>query len=283
MIIALWASLCAAVDRSSSDQFITIWVHGTKLTPTLVYANFFYRMPGMNPAKNYEQRYHKRQAAQLLCQVAPEQYSLEQFYFFGWNGKLCFEERQRASQDLYNAIVTLIQEYEQQGKKPKIRIITHSHGGNVVLNLAHHNHDKQIIIDELILLGCPVQENTKHLIEAHCFKKVYAFYSGSDMFQIIDPQGLYKKSSSKKIFSERRFKHHSKLRQAHIKLHGRSIMHVEFLCFAFLQQLPLLCRQIDQLYTSLEESQISHEKIMDIKTKNGQTYIINKLNMKKAL
>jgi hypothetical protein len=282
IIAALWAQACWPEPSSPVDPYVTIWVHGTKLTPTLVYANFFYRMPGMHSAKSYEERYHKRQTAELLCQANPEQYSLEQFYFFGWNGKLCFKERKKASQDLYNAILKLILEHEQQyGKKPKIRIITHSHGGNVVLNLARHNQNKQLVIDELIMLGCPVQENTKHLIEADCFKRIYSFYSGSDIFQIIDPQGLYKKSKSKKIFSERRFNHQNKLRQAHVKSYGRSVMHVEFLCFPFLRQLPVLCQQIDQFYANVQEHQ--YEKIMDIKTKDGNTYIINKLNMRKAL
>lgn len=278
----LWAHICLAGLTTLADKPLTIWVHGTKLTPTIVCAHFFFRLPGMNPATDYKPCYHKRQLAELLCNIDPEQYALDHFYFFGWSGKLCFAEREKASEDLLQAILKLTREYEEQHqKKPKIRIITHSHGGNVALNLARINEQKQLIIDELILLGCPVQENTKHFIKADCFKKVYAFYSGSDMFQIIDPQGLYKKSVSKKIFSERIFDQHQKLRQAHIKLHGRSLMHIEYLCFPFLTQLPQLCRQIDQWYTSLQDNDNSYEKIMDIKNKGDHTYIMHKFNMKK--
>lgn len=181
---------------------VTIWVHGTKLTPTFICKNFFYRKIGMQPARDYEEKYHKRTIAELLCQTSPEQYALDQFYFFGWNGKLCFNERKAAATELYNAILELIGAYQEQHKvKPEIRIITHSHGGNVVLNLAevqdaHH----PIMVDELIMLGCPVQTETKHLIEADCFRKIYSFYSGTDIFQIIDPQGLYKKNNAKKHF-----------------------------------------------------------------------------------
>lgn len=79
LVAALWKHNCLL--GSLGDTFMTIWVHGTKLTPTIGYANFFYRMPAMNRAANYEQRYHKRQVAQLLCEIDPPKYNFEQFYF----------------------------------------------------------------------------------------------------------------------------------------------------------------------------------------------------------
>lgn len=257
---------------------LTIWVHGTKLTPTIAFANFFYKMPGMNAATAYDEKYHKRTIANLLCELDPERYLLENFYFFGWNGKLCFTEREKASKDLYHALLQLADDYEAlHHKKPTFRIITHSHGGNVVLNLAKvQNPGQPLVIDELILLCCPVQEETKHYIANDCFKRVYAFYSSRDMFQIIDPQGLYKNSRSKKTFSERRFDDHDKLRQARIQIKGRSLMHIDFLCTHFLMHLPSLCDQIEHFYEATIANQKSYEKIIDIKIDKNRTALFQK-------
>lgn len=265
----------ALASNTTTDESIplTIWVHGTKLTPTIVCANFFYRMMGMNAAIAYDQKYHKRTIANLLCELAPEQYLLENFYFFGWNGKLCFTEREKASKDLYLALLQLAADYEAiHHKKPTFRIITHSHGGNVVLNLAKiQDPENPLIIDELILLCCPVQEETKYYIAHDCFKRVYAFYSNRDMFQVIDPQGLYKNSRTKKTFSERRFDDHDKLRQARVQIKGRSLMHIDFLCTHFLCHLPNLCDQIENFYNSVILNQKSYEKIIDIRINKDKT------------
>ncbi len=236
-------------------------------------------MEGMHSALDYDTKYRKRSIAELLCQISPDQYALDQFYFFGWNGKLCFNERKNAAKELYKAILELIDTYETQyGQKPKIRIITHSHGGNVVLNLAKAQDPQHpLIIEELIILGCPVQEKTKHLVEADCFPKVYAFYSSTDIFQIIDPQGLYKKGKTKKTFSGRTFDHHDTLRQACVKLNGRSLMHIDFLLTSFLKHLPALCQEIDHFYRILIPSQITYEKSLDIRSKDDQVYMRKKL------
>ncbi len=259
---------------------ITIWVHGSKLTPTLVCKSFFYRIEGMHSALEYDTKYHKRTIAELLCQISPDQYVLDQFHFFGWNGELCFDKRKNAAKELYDATLKLIDTYktEHDGERPKIRIITHSHGGNVVLNLAKvQNSEHPLIINELIILGCPVQEKTKRLIEANCFLKVYAFYSGTDIFQIIDPQGLYKKGKTKKILSGRTFDHHETLRQACVKLNGRSLMHIDFLLTSFLKHLPALCQEIDHFYRIIVPSQITYEKILDVRSKDDQIYMRKKL------
>ncbi len=259
---------------------ITIWVHGSKLTPTFAFNNFFYRMQGMHSALDYDTKYYKRTCAELLCEISPDQYVLDQFYFFGWNGKLCFNERKNAAKELCDATLKLIDTYktEHDGEKPKIRIITHSHGGNVVLNLAKVRDPQcPLIVDELIMLCCPVQEKTKHLIETDCFLKVYAFYSGTDIYQIIDPQGLYKKGKTKKMFSERRFNHHNTLCQARVKLNGRSLMHIDFILTGFLKHLPALCKEIDHFYRIIVPSQITYEKILDVRSKDDQVYMRKKL------
>lgn len=270
----------AFANNTTTEESIplTVWVHGTKLTPTIAFANFFYKMPGMNTAIAYDQKYHKRTLANLLCELDPKRYLLENFYFFGWNGKLCFTEREKASKDLYHALLQLATDYEAiHHKKPTFRIITHSHGGNVVLNLAKvQEPDKLLVIDELILLCCPVQEETKYYIAHDCFKRVYAFYSNRDMFQIIDPQGLYKNSRAKKTFSERRFDDHDKLRQARVQIKGRSLMHIDFLCTHFICHLPDLCDHIENFYHSIIPSQKSYEKIINIDISKDKTVQFHK-------
>ena len=254
---------------------ITIWVHGTKLTPSFVMPTFFYRQIGLVKAENYDTKYHMRTIAHTLCQADPDAYAFEHFYIFGWSGKLSFKQRKKAAEDLYQAICSLAEQYkEEYNVLPRFRIITHSHGGNVPLNLPFVIDPAQLIeIDELILLACPVQCETKAGIAADCFKKVYSFYSSSDMFQVIDPQGLYKKSTAENIFSQRQFDHLDRLRQAKIKLNGRSLMHIDFLCSHFLKHLPNINKQIDHLYDIIEPSQITWPKQLDIRTKGNSCEI----------
>lgn len=264
---------------NAKRPIVTIWVHGTKLTPTIVLKRFFYRIPGMHKASAYDTQYHKRSIVDLLCKTDANNYQFENFYIFGWNGKLCFNQRKHAAQELYDNIQEIIKEHTNiLGVPPFIRIITHSHGGNVALNLAKIQKKKNpIIIDELILLACPVQHKTKKLIQNDCFKKVYAFYSAGDMFQVIDPQGWYKKGKSNKTFSERRFEHHEKLRQACIKLNGRPLMHIDFIWTSFIQHLPSLCNAIDDFYKTITPEQIHYKKQLDIRTKSDPVVIHKKL------
>lgn len=264
-----------AVELDPHPHTITVWIHGTKLTPTIICKNFFYRKLGLHGAKEYDEKYHKRAIANTLCSVCPEDYTLDDFYFFGWNGKLSFKERENASKEFYTALLDLVHAYNKKyHAQPKIRIITHSHGANVALHMAEiQDQERPIFIDEIIMLGAPVQERTKHLACHECFGKIYSFYSGTDLFQIIDPQGLYKDGRSKKTFSERTFDHYDNVKQARIKINKRSLMHIDFLLLSFITHLPMLCKETDRLYASIVPSQISYEKTFNIQTHNGAVHI----------
>ena len=157
---------------------------------------------------------------------------------------------------------------EKNGIEPYIQLITHSHGGNIALNLAEiNNSETPLSIDELILLACPVQYKTSHLIHNSMFKKAYSLYSHWDINQIIDAQGweplkervknlfMYaadqsddttEKAQEKKcFFSERRFQDDQKLIQSNIQYGIRGMLHHEFLSESFMQQLPTLLSDID--------------------------------------
>jgi len=61
------------------------------------------------------------------------------FYTFGWSGLISQNRRRREAVRFYNALSEEIEKYHKQGIFPKVRLISHSHGGNLCLNLAAIN------------------------------------------------------------------------------------------------------------------------------------------------
>lgn len=163
------------------------------------------------------------------------------FYAFGWSGLLSQKDRMVEAVRLFNALCEELETLAHNGIVPKIRIICHSHGGNVALNLAPINlvlasnwHEKQIakdlniqpaacttveklatyfsslttkelakqrtgqknldyipthknlVIDELIMLGTPFQPETSSFAFLPTFKKVISIYSTNDRVQRAD-------------------------------------------------------------------------------------------------
>ncbi len=241
------SSVAEAVEVAKIAPEVTIWIHGTTLTPKAVMPNFFHRKAGLNPAIIYEERYHLRKIANAFDTQDQELFPLEHFYIFGWNGKLNFEERKKAAQELCYELMNLHDFYrEKYDIAPRIRIITHSHGGNVALNLAkvkEKNHD--FVVSELIMLACPVQAETMHLVNDPLFKKVYSFYSESDLIQVIDPQGLYHNTvPANGLFSKRLFPQYPQVHQIKTKLGNRGLAHIEFLMIKFLRHMPTIMKEI---------------------------------------
>ena len=58
------------------------------------------------------------------------------FYTYGWSGLLSQKRRCFEAVRFYNALSQEIAQFHAQGIHPKIRIIGHSHGGNLAVNLA---------------------------------------------------------------------------------------------------------------------------------------------------
>lgn len=243
------------VNCESKIKKVTIWVHGTKTITELI-PKIFFVPSGLNKTEIIDSTYYIKEMHSILCNVSPCDFNFDDFYAFGWSGGLGYNYRLIAAQDLYLAIQKLISEYNDKGFEVELTIITHSHGGNVALNLANiHNeiqNSKEKInfkVDRLILLACPIQDQTHSLIHDNIFKKVYSIYSKADMLQVVDPQGLYKENKNKNVslFSNRRFKHCDKLKQVKIKINGRAIMHSEFLSRRFLKILPGLLKIMDDI------------------------------------
>ena len=125
------------------------------------------------------------------------------YYTFGWSGLISPLERYNAACDLYKALSQLLQEYAYKNITPKIRLLCYSHGGNTGLNIALARAKEfpqdTFYIDELILLGTPVQKETDYLVCHTLFKKIYHIYSRYDRIQRLDF------FSFQRFFSQRRF------------------------------------------------------------------------------
>lgn len=125
------------------------------------------------------------------------------YYTFGWSGLISQYHRLHDAQKLYNALALEVEAFRARGIEPKIRIIGYSHGGNVCLYLAvahTQRNQKELSIDEVVLLGMPVQKETDHYINSPLFKRIYHIYSRRDRIQKLDF------FSTKRFFSRRIFK-----------------------------------------------------------------------------
>lgn len=270
------------IDSTTKHQAptITIWVHGTTLFGSKILPNFFYCQRGLHRACSLDKRYHHRIMAEILAEADPQHFSLKNFYLFGWAGSLSFEARKQAAQELYGSLKKLSDMHEKlYHQTPNIRIITHSHGGNVALNLANVKDAKNnITISELILLACPVQDYTKRTIQDPIFKRVVSLYSTLDALQVLDPQGMYSKEvhemhkhyekyTKTPLFSQRVFEPHAKIVQAKLKINGRGIFHIEFLMNKFLRELPKI---LDRLHEYTKEKDTIGSKTLLLNITNNK-------------
>ena len=219
--------------------------------------------------------------AETIAQHDPEHFPLQEFYVFGWSGKLRQQEREKAAQALHEEIIAIQSNYEKKyGKKPVIRIIAHSHGGNVALSMAKIKDAQHPLIKSLILLACPVQERTKHLICTPMFHHVYSLYSSFDLVQIIAPQ--FRRLCTKyecpdkqhkyhyKImpFSNRVFPTYSHLTQTKVKINDLPISHTKFSSKKFAALLPTILRKLDSWHEeSLMNNTISKHKLLCVYNK----------------
>ncbi len=112
------------------------------------------------------------------------------YYTFGWDALVSEKIRHKNAEKFYAELFEEIQRLKALGLNPKIRIYGFSHGGTVSLTLANIHYikpvDKQIFIDELVLLGTPLHIKMYDQICSPLFKKIYNFYSPKDRAQRLD-------------------------------------------------------------------------------------------------
>ncbi len=248
---------------------ITIFLHGT-LYPGVNFLIRTFDLPlGLVSAIEQGNRFLHGRIAYILNQADPERFPLNNFYFFGWSGGILPKSREKAAYLLYQSIKHF---------KCPIRIIAHSHGGNVALNLAKvvkECRDYNFKVDELILLACPVIALNEDHINSNIFKKIFSFYSTGDRTQTRDPQYLYSDTRrhiecTGKIvpfFSQRTFRPCTKLIQRRILYDRRNLQHMHFLYKPFLSRLPSLIDVVDKSVRAGFINNSSQEFILNIPRK----------------
>lgn len=258
---------------SQETPRITIWVHGTSMSV----GKIFNKCPlGLNPVSKLPASSHIRKMAEVIAKKDPTRFKFDHFYSFGWSGKLSFTEREKQAKVLYKSIKDLTAQITASaGIAPIICIMTHSHGGNLALNLskAKEETDKDFSIHELVLLACPVQCVTAPLIKDSIFKRVYHFYSQVDMLQVADPQGGYKqvreikKQQNEKVpfFSQRTFKPQDNLAQGYVRYKRRALAHIDFILPHVMRNIPTMMAELDLTYAEKKEK---HDCLYCLKISN---------------
>ncbi len=176
-------------------------------------------------------------AYQVMNEIAHNEKEKNYFYTFGWSGLVSQARRRKEALKLYLALMEEYATLKARGINPKIRLIAHSHGGNLILNTAgiHELLQKGIEneptadrypdadhlasmtqlhavlkaqnaahtvapfhIDELVLLGTPIQPETLAFFLSPFFKKIYNIYSDDDIIQSMDWV------STRRYYSEKR-------------------------------------------------------------------------------
>lgn len=256
-ISAFIAAKAAAIKKSPEEVWVTVFVHGSfSLKPHLTLANalnvifdhiedsvyyrsteinrrdrFFYKnqiMLGLGLQKIDLHHPNKEEAARIAA-ASYERISQyvgnapsDEYYAFGWSGLVSHKLRYLEAGILYNQLFDVIKNLKLQGKNPKVRIISYSHGGNLSIQLGAVHVTKtpteQLSIDELYLHGTPVQIETDYLINSPVFKRVYNIYSKADCVQKLDFFSFKRFFSRRTFTSRKNFELPDKLTQIRISI-----------------------------------------------------------------
>ncbi len=223
---------------------ISVWIHGAR-----PFGNNTYNL-GLKSLTLFDPHNKLAETANILVKADSIKFPLDNFYIFSWPGTMDFGVRQQEAITLHTELLKLLNTYKMShGIKPRVRIIAHSHGGNVALNLAAVTNN-MIEIDELILLATPVQDKNKDYVRSPLFKRVFSLYSTIDIAQIIDPQGIYHDSCTHSLFSGQRFNPSQNLMQIKTKINGTACQHLQFDDRPMLTILPAI---IDQLHEWMDK------------------------------
>lgn len=223
---------------------ITVYVHGSQNATKFLSKDIWHCQKGLHHINELPKTSLFVQDAQLLQKGNPLLFNQEHYYTFGWSGKINFSVRKEAGQDLYHAIKILLKKYHQEhGAYPVVRIITHSHGGNIALNMVKELpfFENCKIKLELILLACPVQKVTESIINHPEISRSYNLYSTFDLIQKLD---VYK-YNERWFFPNRTFENAVKnCSQILVKVNGKRISHTDF-CHSIMRHIPEILQTAD--------------------------------------
>lgn len=125
------------------------------------------------------------------------------YYTYGWSGLLSKKARETEAEQFFDVLEQLKNETMQKNREPKIRLIGFSHGGNICAQLVHAKQKKNVpdavTVDELYLIGTPILDETRLVLDDSLFTRVYNIYSPADHIQ-------KKEFFSGKLFSGQKFK-----------------------------------------------------------------------------
>jgi hypothetical protein len=239
---------------SSQTIPITIFIHGTRGLSKL-FVEYTNQDNKIIPITTIPRSCITHSISNVLSEANSDRFSKKYFYVFGWSGILSHQARLEAAKILYSQLSGLVEKFTQEHIHLEITLIAHSHGGNVALNMVNYidkNADITFHINNLILLACPVQEQTRSLVNHGFFKNIYNIFSNLDLTQILDPQGLHPENRHKKVpfFSGRKFDFLPKLKQVNIKINDYGVTHAGFLSPKFFKHLPNVLDRMNTLPSS---------------------------------
>lgn len=254
-------------------MILTLFVHGTILPPAwcreLPFVHdFYFCPPGITPVKDLASNFHFHKIAAALSKKDPERFPWKSFYLFGWSGNLSMKAREQAAEELFLHLKPLLDSFSVL---PEIQIISHSHGGNVVLHFGKilSKEMPSLRIRHFIALACPVQTRTQVFVSLPVFEKITTFHSHIDLLQVMDPQGLHafwdvherrdiltllnSLKNQRTLFSQRHFPATERLLQVHFRFHSLELLHVSFLSPRFFQLLPDILHHLNDIPPRADE------------------------------
>lgn len=145
------------------------------------------------------------------------------YYTFGWDGLLNRRKRYEAAEYLYKELADEVKKLQEQDLEPRITIIAYSHGANVALNLVAVKHDNPKLdqnaftVNQLVMLGAPIQKETDYLVTDPLFERIFNVYSSEDSIQALDIFSGKQFFSGKKFVKRGRFNVPSKITQVRLR------------------------------------------------------------------
>ncbi|MDP3788301.1 MAG: hypothetical protein Q8Q60_03215 [Candidatus Chromulinivorax sp.] len=236
IVVSLFVECGIFADYTTTkDHSITIFVHGTYLLRKIWQYSpsrpLIYCPQGLSLAKNLPKHYYFYKMAHGCASCDRDNYSVDQFYVFGWESEHVNDRTRNESakilvEQMYEVVVDY---YIRHNVIPKIQLIGYSHGGNVILHTANYISsyaDMQDVEIEAWLFGTPVQVISHDLVNSDCFKAIYSIYSKKDIIQKIDPQGVINWKLTKNHFwSDRTFCEYSRCIQVDFTVNGEAFGH----------------------------------------------------------
>lgn len=223
------------ISAGASDVCMTVFVHGSYPALKLLahkkspFRSWIYAEPGLHLVKHLPSDYYFHKAATMCERFDGHGYCKDHYFTYGWNSSnLRPANRYQEGKKLYQAVSDQVQKYVAQDyKNIKIRFIGSSHGGNVILNMLQWlPFSAKNIEVEVILLGTPIQEETRNFINNSYVSRAYSFYSTSDWVQKIDIQKMHKDCpESAPFFSQRTFLSTDRVVQVQLLVNSKPIGH----------------------------------------------------------